>query len=170
MTISQKECVVLNCTENITFGKLCVSHYALPKRRLVNMINRCHKTYDKAYRYYGGRGITVCDRWRYGADGMTNWETFLCDMGVPDKGLSIDRIDNNKGYSPDNCRWATTILQNRNKRNAKKTSLSYVYDHYGSHRVAFRVNGKDYTFGTYKDIEEAKSVRNCVKEQIDSIL
>lgn len=170
MTISQKECIVLNCTDAVVLGKLCAAHYALPKLRLVNMINRCHNSRNKAYPYYGGRGITVCDRWRYGSDGMTNWETFLFDMGVPDKGLSIDRVDNDKGYSPDNCRWATITQQNRNKRTNQHDTPSYIYKHYGAYRVQFSIDGKMFSFGAYKDIEEATSVRDCVKEQIDSIL
>jgi hypothetical protein len=57
--------------------------------------NRCYNPKVKAYQYYGGRGITVCERW------LHSFENFLADMGEPPPGLSIDRIDNDKGYSPD---------------------------------------------------------------------
>lgn len=77
----------------------------------LKMIERC--TYEKGLQYkdYGGRGITVCRRW-------LKFENFLKDMGDRPEGKnSIDRIDNSKGYSKSNCRWANFTTQNRNKRN-----------------------------------------------------
>jgi hypothetical protein len=74
------------------------------------MVARCTNPRHTHYAYYGGRGITVCDRWLVFAD-------FLADMGEKPNGLSIDRIDNSKGYEPGNCRWATATRQMRNKRN-----------------------------------------------------
>lgn len=72
---------------------------------------RCYNSNNPAYKNYGGRGIKVCDRW------LNSFENFIADMGNrPTKKHSIDRIDNDKGYSPDNCRWATDIQQNRNTR------------------------------------------------------
>lgn len=71
---------------------------------------RCLNPLHRAYRDYGGRGITVCDRW-------LSFDNFLADMGEKPTGLSIDRIDLNGSYFPGNCRWATTSQQSRNKRN-----------------------------------------------------
>lgn len=84
---------------------------------LGRLISRCRNPKDISYARYGGRGITVCDDWLYGRDGLSKYETFILDMGMRPRGCSIDRIDNDKGYSPDNCRWATRLQQNCNKSN-----------------------------------------------------
>lgn len=80
----------------------------------VGLKSRCLNISDRAYKDYGGRGITVCDRW-LGADGLQN---FINDMGKrPNANYSIDRINNNGNYEPSNCRWATAKEQSRNNRN-----------------------------------------------------
>lgn len=85
--------------------------------RFMNMKSRCLRPCDKDYARYGAMGVTVCDRWRYGEDGITGFELFVLDMGEPPfEKASIDRIDPSKGYSPDNCRWADAKQQGNNRR------------------------------------------------------
>lgn len=73
------------------------------------MHNRCKNPSSKDWKYYGGRGVSVCARW-------SSFKNFLEDMGDPPAGLSIDRIDPNGDYEPGNCRWADALTQSRNRR------------------------------------------------------
>lgn len=74
-----------------------------------NMLRRCTNPAYMNYRYYGGRGITVCARWR-------RFENFLADMGECPEGLTLDRMDSESNYEPSNCRWATRKEQAQNRR------------------------------------------------------
>lgn len=77
-----------------------------------SMLQRCTNPNDPSYPRYGGRGIKVCKRW-------LKFSNFLADMGVRPEGKTLDRINNDQGYKPGNCCWATAEEQQRNRRNSR---------------------------------------------------
>jgi hypothetical protein len=97
---------------------------------------RCYNTACKSYADYGGRGITVCERW------LNDFPAFLADMGPRPASHSIERIDNHGPYSPDNCRWASRTSQNRNTRrnhyiehNGQRLTLQELADSHSIDRL-----------------------------------
>lgn len=115
-----------------------------------HMKMRCRNPNDIYFRNYGGRGITVCDRWN------NSFEAFVSDMGKRPEGYTLDRIDVNGSYCPENCRWATKSDQDNNRRSTLKVSvkgvemplkqasklLAFNYDkaryHYKKNRIALQ--------------------------------
>ena len=85
------------------------------------MMSRCYRPKDVSYKLYGGRGIKVCEEWH----DISNFEKWVNDNPYF-AGATIDRIDNNRDYEPDNCRWATMFEQDKNRRN------SIIVEHQGS--------------------------------------
>lgn len=78
----------------------------------LGMKQRCFNPDHPSYKNYGGRGISICERW-------ASFDNFLADMGKRPPGMSIDRIDNDKDYGPDNCQWSSRAMQTRNRRVTK---------------------------------------------------
>lgn len=128
---TEKEVELKNLRSGHTTGCGCVRREATRSRSTThgfrhhtlynnwcNMLQRCQNPNYKGYSDYGGRGITVCERWQ-------KFENFYADMqSTHQDGLTLDRKDNNQGYSLDNCRWATRAEQNRNTRRNINVTLN----------------------------------------------
>lgn len=93
-------------------------------RTYYNMKNRCYNPNYYLFKSYGGKGITVCDEW-LGENGLSEFYKWSMNNGY-DESLSIDRIDNSKGYSPENCRWATMKEQQNNRTNNHLITINGV--------------------------------------------
>lgn len=107
-------CLIKKGKENIFYK------HGLTNTRIYNIYfsikKRCYQSKDISYKNYGGRGIKVCDEWLNKENGFINFYNWAMQNGYRDD-LSIDRIDNNGNYEPNNCRWTTKTFQNNNKRN-----------------------------------------------------
>lgn len=129
------------------------------------MIKRCYSKSNTAYQKYGAKGIKVCKRWH------DSFENFYNDMGERPEGMTLDRIDGTKGYSPSNCRWADRVLQNINQRLRKdnKTGVKGVTIRKRKkgnvYVAAIGVNGKRIVLGQFDNIEDAAKVRKQAEQK-----
>lgn len=123
--------IVVAMTVNLTAGKhlscgcqrgeRIAAHYPgdtkKPEYRVYRqMLDRCYLTTAPNFQWYGGKGVTVCYRWRNGTNELTGFQAFMADMGPRPEGLTIERDNPFGDYEPDNCRWATWAEQGKNRR------------------------------------------------------
>lgn len=124
------------------------------------MIQRCCNANSNAFSYYGGRGIKICDRWLNKEDGFHN---FVTDMGLRPEGLSLDRIDVNGDYCPENCRWADQSVQVFNMRTSTLNSTGRTGVYFDKRRnnwyVRITHEGNVINLGSYKTYDKACEVR-----------
>lgn len=119
-----------------------------------HMNGRCSRPSNAKYAYYGGRGIGICERW-------SDFENFYADMGKRQSPVhSIDRIDNNGDYAPDNCRWATPKQQAQNKSNNVYVSVS-------DQRVAVREAERLLDIGAGSIIQRVRKIGGTHQDAAD---
>jgi hypothetical protein len=181
------KCSITDCETYVYVKSYCQKHYARymkygdPHRvaKIVTgtrsihplyklyyaMLDRCKNPNHKHYDYYGGRGIRVCARWQ----GLYGFDHFVKDMGERPEGMTIDRINNNEGYSPDNCRWSTRTNQQYNQRIARTNTSGHkgvtLYRN-GKWTAQMYKKRKKIHLGYFKTIEEAVEARKKAELQL----
>lgn len=161
--VKNKHCKSCGCLNELRKTK-----HNYSRHRLYNtwnaMKNRCNNPKDKDYLKYGGRGIKVCERW-------LNVENFIEDMYPTFKeGLTLDRKDNNKGYSKENCRWVPKSVQSQNTRRIISTNksgyrgVSFITSR-NTYQTSICVNNKKMNLGRFKTaIDAAKAYDKYIKD------
>jgi hypothetical protein len=174
-------CIINECTRPNHAKGYCTKHYQRLQKtgnpsstRLIarggshqhplmsvynNMLSRCDDPTNNHYHRYGGRGITVCKRWA-GINGFTN---FAADMGERPAGTSLDRINNDGNYCPDNCRWTDKYTQAANKQNITMPGVTW-HKLRSKYRARIKVNGKEIHLGLYNSALAALQAREQAEE------
>lgn len=127
-----------------------------------SMKTRCFNANSKDFNDYGGKGVSVCDRWM----AKEGFENFCEDMGVRPENHTLDRIDVKGNYEPSNCRWASHHQQASNKRGSNKcVGVSFSKDR-NNWKVEMSVNKKYYYIGRYEKYEDAVFARKEFEKQV----
>ena len=143
---------------NVTHNRTNTKEY----RAWSSMKSRCSNPNVASYPNYGGRGITVCDRW------LNSFENFFEDMGEAPEGFELDRIDVNGNYTPDNCRWVDESTQAKNRRiripPLSNDPMRCIHlTAFGSYEVRIRLNKQKRIQQTFATLEEAIEWRNATE-------
>lgn len=167
-------CSIKSCERKYSSKGYCARHYYANKRTgdplylprklhgmsntrtytsWESMIGRCHNPNDDYYDKYGGSNILVCKEWR------KSFIKFYEDMGERPSKMSLDRIDNTKGYSKDNCRWATRSLQQANRKPRSNTGYLGVSFSGGKYHAQITKDRKHYNLGEFHILQEAIEAR-----------
>lgn len=175
-----KNCKIMICLLPVRAGGYCSKHYnyfyyrTSHKRKKQHrmtkspeykswqsMKSRCLNPKATGYEYWGGRGIKICDRW------LNSFENFLADMGKRPEGATLNRIDNDGNYEPQNCKWSFISEQQLNKRIQKNNRSGYKHIHYIDSEqrkkkwvVSISYNGKQHNIGRYTTLDEAIIARD----------
>lgn len=177
-----KQCIVTNCDKTRIAREWCVKHYDrwrtkgdpyatsfhVERHGMINhplyttwasMKARCYRENTPYYKYYGGRGIKMCDSWRF------SFKQFVDDVGdKPSDKHSLDRIDNDGNYEPDNVRWATQSVQSKNQRvrvDNKSGHKGVCFDNYRGKWRAYIGGGKSRKELGYFDNLAAAIQKRC---------
>ena len=132
-----------------------------------NMNRRCYNSNSEGYKYYGARGISVCEEWQESPNGFIEWAVNETDW-YDGCGLSLDRIDVNGNYEPRNCRFTSHTIQAYNQRIPSNNTTGYrgVYKKGNKWVARISINGKDNHLGSFERIEEAAEARQLKEIEI----
>lgn len=179
------QCKVDECTKNVRTRGYCNMHYQRVLRTgqaggiehlrdnhgrseepeyqcWRDMRSRCEKPNHHDYHNYGGRGITVCNEWG-------SYTRFIADMGRRPEGLTLDRINNDGNYEPDNCRWTDYTVQNMNKRPSSRSKTGVSGVHWCKQKQKYQArlftSYKTKHLGFFNTVEEAAQARQQAEAQ-----
>lgn len=142
-----------NPRQKILDGRINSTHYV----RYIDIINRCYNKNHKNFKNYGGRGILMCEQW------MKDFYLFNREIANGfNRSLTLDRIDNDKGYCPHNVRWANRMTQTKNRRVSEHRGIRFKDS---SYRVFISVGNKQFHHISCKTLEEAIVERDLIYKE-----